>query len=485
MERKELGQVFTPINIVREILDNIGYTSDSPNILVKKIIEPSFGRGVFLLEILDRLIAAAKNFSISSADLEQIISENVWGIEYDLDLYKDTFLELNNYLSSHNLRIKKWNLYNQDALAFTHFNEFDYVIGNPPYIRLHNMDSVLRQSVKQFSMSHGTTDLYIIFFEHGVNLLNASGRLAYISPNSYLKNSSQSKFRKYLLENNLIDKIVDFGSKIIFDDAATYTAITYLNKNKKSANFIYESSDRDGKHKLTLSLNEFKDGKDFIGDPWTFTTPAKYSFLTNITSRKKKLSDLINVRYGVNTLRNKLFTNIDNKNIELAISRPAVKGSNHKGGASSERILFPYELNKITNKYIPITEYNLKSLYPNAYSYLLENKEELLMRDMDKEANWYQYGRSQGLSDMNLRKLTFSHIISPTQKRIIVSELDSDTIVYSGIFITEISNGLNLSEIKEILEGEEFCEFAKLSGKDLSGGFKSFNTKIIKNYAIN
>jgi hypothetical protein len=35
-----------------------------------------------------------------------------------------------------------------------------------------------------------------------------------------------------------------------------------------------------------------------------------------------------------------------------------------------------------------------------------------------------------------------------------------------------------------LLETEDFCYYAKMHGKDMSGGYKSFNTKVVQNYPI-
>ena len=53
-KQKEYGQVFTPQYIVDIMLDKIGYKDE--NIIDKKIMEPSFGKGVFICTIIKRLV---------------------------------------------------------------------------------------------------------------------------------------------------------------------------------------------------------------------------------------------------------------------------------------------------------------------------------------------------------------------------------------------------------------------------------------------
>jgi len=51
------GAIFTRIEVVDFILDLVGYVSAEP-LHLRRILEPSFGEGDFLLPIIDRLLAA-------------------------------------------------------------------------------------------------------------------------------------------------------------------------------------------------------------------------------------------------------------------------------------------------------------------------------------------------------------------------------------------------------------------------------------------
>lgn len=77
--KKEKGQYMTPEKIVVMILDDIGYAGDE--VLAKKIMEPSFGYGVFLSEIIKRIVKAGRKQSLPEKELSDIIQNNVLGIE--------------------------------------------------------------------------------------------------------------------------------------------------------------------------------------------------------------------------------------------------------------------------------------------------------------------------------------------------------------------------------------------------------------------
>ena len=57
---------------------------------------------------------------------------------------------------------------------------------------------------------YGMQDLYMAFYEICLIMLAPDGRLAFLSPDSFLKNSSAGKFRVYLAENRMLDSLIDF-----------------------------------------------------------------------------------------------------------------------------------------------------------------------------------------------------------------------------------------------------------------------------------
>lgn len=105
----------------------------------------------------------------------------------------------------------------------------DFVVGNPPYVRVHNLENTFDMA-KSFSFAQdGMTDLYIVFYEIGLKMLNENGVLGYITPSSYFNSIAGSHMRKVFVENNLIDQIVDLKHFQAFN-ATTYTEITILKK---------------------------------------------------------------------------------------------------------------------------------------------------------------------------------------------------------------------------------------------------------------
>jgi adenine-specific DNA-methyltransferase len=481
---KELGQVFTPIEVVRQILDEVGFTAESYDSSMK-ILEPSYGEGIFIYEIIERIVESSRAKRLSKLDLEFAIDNSVWAIEYDEELHTKVKKEIINFVKDKfELNISLPNLLCMDSLDFKEYEAFDFVVGNPPYVRIHHMDPLLRQKVKEYEHSTGTTDLYIIFYELGLRWLNKSGKLGYIAPNAWLKNASQSKFRKDIIESKVLKKIIDFGSKVIFPKIGTYTCITILDKSANHKDFVF-SYEGDQKHfSVALDLVKLLPRAE---RPLNFTSNENYTFLEKLSKGKKiRLGDVSSIQNGLATLGDKMFLFDESKiakyGVELSVLRPIVKASRYKGGEITDKIFFPYYEDK-EGRMVGYTELELKAKAPKMYAYLLGIKKELEARSLDSNSLWFWYGRSQAIQATNKEKLVFQPLIGPKQKTIKTYIIPAGILVYSGLFIVE--NGKdNLIKISKELESSDFCKYITLVGQDKSGGYKSMNSKNVKEYPI-
>lgn len=478
MNKKNLGQVFTPERFVDLTLDKLGYSG--VEMLNKKILEPSFGDGAFLIKIIERLITFCLELNYSNAEIETQLTY-IYGIEIDEDLFKITQSKIKGLLLSYGLDCyEKINLYCMDAISFNDREEFDFVVGNPPYVRVHNIETSIKNKIRTFEFCKGQIDLYIAFFEMGLSLLNQNGKLAYITPNSYFKNSSQREFRNYLVKNNLLEKIIDFKSYQIFENAKTYTAISVLNKNKLTEEIEVEIFKKDN---YKISVKELAHCKE-----WVFLSKDEREFISNILNQGNELSSIAHIQYGIVTNRDKIYIGaveeVDDKYVyfnkyllERDILKPAFKASK----LSYSYILFPYLYSEELSKYIVMEEEYLKENYPLAYKYLLDHKLELSLRDMEENMKWYQFARSQGLGKMKNRKLTFKHIIKDDIESLDVVELEDEVVVFSGLYITA-KDERDFDFIKEILRSESMLTYLRLVGKDMQNNYKLLTGNHLKEF---
>ncbi len=111
-------------------------------------------------------------------------------------------------------------------------NGFDIVIGNPPYIDIKGLpkDDV-KIYFQLFKTAENRINLYSIFIEKGISLLNDKGILSYINPNSILVNESYRKIRKHIVHG--VERIIKLPDSV-FETATVETII--LLARKKSLN---------------------------------------------------------------------------------------------------------------------------------------------------------------------------------------------------------------------------------------------------------
>ncbi len=128
------------------------------------------------------------------------------------------------------------NLFKHEAVAFfepRYFfpqlsGGFDIVIGNPPYIQIQKFSGQAIQTQwqnQQYETFQKTGDIYALFIEKGVSLLNQNGLLAFITSNKWMRAGYGKSLRHFLATKTQPLKLIDFGDSQLFESATTYTNI--------------------------------------------------------------------------------------------------------------------------------------------------------------------------------------------------------------------------------------------------------------------
>ena len=466
-------QVFTPSYIVNMMLDQLNYTGD--NIRTKTIFEPSFGDGAFLTVIVKRMLDYAAEHKLSIEETHNVLN-NVHGLELDKKYYDITIKRLNNIISAYGIEYEWKNLICGNTLHYIPPVKFDLCVANPPYQKIQHLDSSTRAEIEaNYKFGIGNTDLYVVFFEFCLKVMNETGKLCFITPNSYFKNSSQAPFRKHLADRHLVQSIVDYCNVKVFGSIATYTAVVLLDFEKEDDTIMKSETEEDYKTSVNLKSFELK--------PWIFTNSSDAKFLEKIAKRKTKLKDLCDIQHGIATNADRVYVVSKNDvgNFEDGILRSVTKASTLD---SENKIIFPYIWNEEVGRYDVLGEEDMKSQYPKTYQYLSANRTILDRRDMERNnTEWYQYARSQGIQNSRNRKIALKHIISSEAKTCEIKELDHNTLVYSGIYIV-VKDDKDYELVKRILLSKEFHRYLLLVGKNMAGGYKSVSAKFVKEYGV-
>lgn len=455
MKTKSMGQIFTPAIVVDKILDLVNYKGNV--VLHTKIMEPSFGNGAFLTKITTKIIEEGKANSLSNDDIIKTIQTNVFGIEKDTILYQQAISNIKEVLNRHGIKdeVDFPNLLNADTFdTFEKYNNtFDFIVGNPPYLTLHTMET--KDEIRKLHFTaNGMTDIYIAFFEMGIKMLKHDGRLGYITPNSYFNSTAGKTMRKTFMDENLLEFVFDYGHHQVFSDALTYTCITILNCNKSTNTIKFQQY---GDAAKNLSNEDF-----YINEHFYFTATKDFREIVGYSGERYCC-----VKNGCATLWDKFF--IDSEIATKSIfSIPIIKASTGK----THKCFYPYDT---SGKPIPYSEIKKDKI---AEKILTQNKERLLQRSSIDTNFWYAFGRTQALSDTYKNKYSINAIFKTTSDIHIV-HCKEGCAVYGGLYIL---SELSLDVIKNIVCTDSFIQYITTMSKYKNGGYYTATAKDIENY---
>ncbi|MDP9379455.1 MAG: N-6 DNA methylase [Chloroflexota bacterium] len=108
---------------------------------------------------------------------------------------------------------------------------FDAVLGNPPYVRQETLGPLKPYFAAAYSETyHGVADLYVYFYQQGLQLTRPGGRMSYIVTNKWMRAGYGEPLRAYFASQGALEQIIDFGHAPIFEDADVFPCILVLHK---------------------------------------------------------------------------------------------------------------------------------------------------------------------------------------------------------------------------------------------------------------
>lgn len=462
-EYKKTGQVFTPKDLVKDMLNLVKYKGK--NILKKHIIDNSCGNGAFICEIVKRYINAYLKENGSLLGIETELSKYIHGIDIDENSINECINNLNEIIAKKNIPNVNWDIYTSNALSNTCFNgKMDYVVANPPYVRVHNLEDSYKL-VKKFSFAkNGMTDLFIVFFEIGFNQLNNTGKMVYISPNSYYSSIAGKELRNYIIKEKNLYAIMELGHYTPFAQS-TYTSISAFDKSlhlDKIKFYKYNSITQKPKFIRNIPYSEF-----IVNDNFIFVDAKFQNTFSSIYNINTDNSD-ISVKNAFATLNDSIFIKDNFEFKENVIDILKISTGEWK------KCIFPYTTSSKPIKFENIKDEKLKK-------YFNDNKQLLQKRSIDNNVPWYCFGRTQAISDVSKNKIAINTTIKDFDS-IKLNLVPAGSGLYSGLYIT--SNKHSFDEIKNAIYSNEFLEYIKALNKCKSGGYFTFSSSDLKKYLV-
>jgi hypothetical protein len=411
--RLEYGEVFTKRWVVDLILDVSDYKPDL-DLTQLRVVEPSVGSGAFLGPIIERLLNAKEKHAadepwmslrgcIRSWDLQPVHVQTskrlVVGLLTDAGCPAAEAASLAD----------SW-VQPKDFLLTRHDQRADLVVGNPPYIRIEDLPAGLLKSYRQACPTMGgRADIFIGFYERGLDLLAPGGRLAFICADRWMRNAYGRKLRRKIIDGPYsVDTILTMHDALAFDtEVSAYPAVTVLRRGAQdqvvsglaNAKFDQEAAEQFSTWATTgsaehLDLPSMKAARlprwHEDDDSWPDGSPQTLEWLEKLADSLPVLEDPTTgtrIGIGVATGADAVYVRRQQELPDVEPGRliPLVMAADIRGG------VFRWTGHHLVNPWEPAGLADLTA-YPKLAMYYGSNSRDLKGRHVAKssESTWYR-----------------------------------------------------------------------------------------------
>lgn len=395
------------------------------------------------------------------------------------------------------------------------FKGFDIVIGNPPYLRIQGIRAVnsdyADELTEKYKSATGAFDLYALFVERGLQIINSTGIVNYIMPIKWTNAAFGKGLRSIVAESHAAYKFINFGAYQVFN-ASTYTALQWFTPD--SYELAYYELDRDlntnreiGEYLLNLQDDNASIVNSSIFDdkPWTLTVGKNTNVIKLIEHHPRRLGDIFDrIFCGLQTSKDDVYFIYDSicgddtisglskqlnriVTIERGLVKPLLKGEDvHRyDNITTDRfVIFPYKLEY--GKAILYTEEEFSTLFPQGYAYLKECEDVLRAREKGRLMNddfWYRYIYPKNLTLFDNEKLVAPEIsLGGNFSYDLKGEFYSTTKIYGYIKSENIHESYKFW--LGLLNSKLFWFYLQNTGYVLRGGYFTFKTNYVAPFPI-
>lgn len=241
----DYGEVFTRRWVVELILDLVGYTADR-DLASQVVIEPACGTGAFLGPIADRLIASSRRHGHDLGSLQRAVRAFEVLDANAARARKTVAAQLQEAGLSDGAAAdvaRAW-VTTGDFLLHDHPpRSVDYVVGNPPYVRLESVSRATMEAYRRACPTmRGRADLYVGFLERGLELLGDGGSLGFICADRWMHNQYGADLRGLVSGSYAIDAVIAMHDVDAFEsDVSAYPAIVVVRNGAKRRTLVADT----------------------------------------------------------------------------------------------------------------------------------------------------------------------------------------------------------------------------------------------------
>ncbi len=388
------GVIYTKRWVVELLLDLAHYRIER-NLVDAVAIEPAAGDGAFLGPMISRLIESCRRLdrpisdcsnSLIAYELERASADHARSLVVEILREQGVNSRLANSLAAAWVRTGDY--------LFEAMNvEADFVLGNPPYVRLEDIpEDTARLYRESYRTMRGRADLYVAFFEAALRQLKVGGVCAFICADRWMRNQYGGELREFITGDFGVEIVLEMHSADAFqEEVDAYPAITLIRRKEQGTVVVATAgpeAERIPRETLsallkpnagpqsisragirTAYVNTWFNGKD----PWPCNSPEQLSLLRRLEENFPALESSAKVGIGVATGNDGVFITKDTHLVEpsrmlkLAIARDISGG---KLEWSGNYLVDPWDRNGL----VDLKKYPKLSAYLNLHSDALKRR---------------------------------------------------------------------------------------------------------------
>lgn len=316
---------------------------------------------------------------------------------------------------------------------------FDGIVGNPPYIRIQNMQTYSPEEAAfyQAAASPYTTarqdnfDKYALFIERSLSLVCPDGRLGFIIPHKFMTIQSGRALRHLVTADQALGEIVHFGVQQVFGRQATnYTCLLILDRQGNDEVTVERVGNLEPWRYGTPGPRNVLPAAELTDEPWQFADEETRALFARVraTCRGRELGDAAEIFVGVQTSADPIYifraaaetaTTVTLQwggrdwPIERGILRPCLHDAKlypYTRSQANAWMIFPYEIVAGARNVARLIQPDeMAARYPVCLAYLTARQADLARRGVSggvaAERQFYQFGRSQSLTKFDSPKI--------------------------------------------------------------------------------
>jgi hypothetical protein len=354
---------------VELLLDLAGYAAPR-NLVDARAVEPSAGEGAFLLPMVARLLASCRaqhrpwldcldslrGYDVDATALRQCrrklhqLLQEAGVSDTDAEVLLTAWLVEADYLllvgRTTAAAPRAPQLFDEPAPAGV-----DFVLGNPPYVRVESIPSPRIHSTGSFfSTMRGRADLYVGFYEAALRQLRPGGVCAFICADRWMVNQYGETLRRYIADGFAIEVLLEMHQTAAFEEEVNaYPAISLIRHATQGAAVVAIATTDLEQVPSACIVEHLNTVRQFAtapvlpgltcaqvpqwfpaGEPWTRTTPARMALLAYLEQHFEPLVSTATgtrVGIGVATGADAVFFTTNPNQVEpthqLRLARPA------------------------------------------------------------------------------------------------------------------------------------------------------------------